>query len=312
MTTPDISLTLFKSIFDNKTNKRIDLKNFDQFENLLLKLSKEHRKGKRDAYLISPATYIEGQTRANRNVLSWGGWAAVDVDDYIPVKNLKEDLNERFGKYRFICYSTASSTRDHPKFRVVFKLTQHVDNERIKFFWYALNREIGELGDIQTKDMSRMYYIPALYSDAYNFFFSSRDGVSIDPEELIKKHPYARKANLTFLEKLPESMRKEVLNHRKSKLTNTDVTWTNYRDCPFFPKNLASEYMTISTTGWYHKMYQIMVAIAGNATKNEYPITSQEIAHMCRQLDQETGNWYENRPLEQEADRALEYVYSNM
>ena len=59
-------------------------------------------------------------------------------------------------------------------------------------------------------------------------------------------------------------------------------------------------------------MYQIMVAVAGNAIKKEYPITSQEISKMCRELDMETGNWYENRPLDKEADRALEYVYKNI
>jgi hypothetical protein len=58
-------------------------------------------------------------------------------------------------------------------------------------------------------------------------------------------------------------------------------------------------------------MYQIMVALASNALKNKYPITAQEIAQLCRELDMETGNWYENRPLEIEADRALEYAYRN-
>jgi hypothetical protein len=59
-------------------------------------------------------------------------------------------------------------------------------------------------------------------------------------------------------------------------------------------------------------MYQIMVAIAGNAIKNEYPITSDEIAVMCKEFDQDTGNWYQKRPLIKEADRALEYVYRNV
>jgi DNA-binding Xre family transcriptional regulator len=54
-----------------------------------------------------------------------------------------------------------------------------------------------------------------------------------------------------------------------------------------------------------------MVAIAGNAIKKQYPITAQEISKLCRELDMETGNWYENRPLDKEADRALEYVYRN-
>ena len=87
--------------------------------------------------------------------------------------------------------------------------------------------------------------------------------------------------------------------------------WSSYRDCPFWPRKLASEYQTITNTGWYHKMYQIMVAIAGNAIYKEYPITSIQIAQLCHEFDQENGNWYENRPLEVEADRALEYAYKN-
>jgi hypothetical protein len=59
-------------------------------------------------------------------------------------------------------------------------------------------------------------------------------------------------------------------------------------------------------------MYQIMVATAGNATSKQYPITAAEIASLCRELDLENGNWYENRPIEKEADRALEYVYKSM
>ena len=67
----------------------------------------------------------------------------------------------------------------------------------------------------------------------------------------------------------------------------------------------------MSNTGWYSKMYQIMVAIAGSAIKRSYPINTQEIATLCKEFDRETGNWYENRPMEVEADRALEYVYKN-
>ena len=48
-----------------------------------------------------------------------------------------------------------------------------------------------------------------------------------------------------------------------------------------------------------------------NAIKNNYPITATEIAYLCRELDIDTGNWYEKRPLDKEAERALEYVYKN-
>ena len=310
--TTGISLTLFKGIYDNKTKRRVDLSDFDALQRVLYDLASVPRKSKKDAELMSPATYKPDTTRANDNVVQWGGWCAVDVDDFVFEGNLKDELISRFGNYRWICYSTASSTISSPKFRLVFPLSKTVRAERIKAFWYALQTELGELGDKQTKDLSRMYYIPGTYAGAYNFIFDHPDGDPIDPDILINKHPAPEKTGNSFLDRLPEDMAKAVIEYRKSKLDNTDIHWTSYRDCPFFPRHLESEYRLISNTGWYHKMYQIMVAVAGNAIKKNYPITAQEISKMCRELDMDTGNWYANRPLDKEADRALEYVFRNI
>ena len=307
-----IKLTIFNSLFDNKTDKRLKLDSFDAFEKFLYKLSQIKKTSKKDAVLISPATYQPDTTRANANVIEWAGWCCVDVDEYIPNGDLKNDLCNKFAHLRFVCYSTASSTVDQPKFRLVFPLRTRVGRDSIRHFWFALNRELGELGDAQTKDLSRMYYIPAKYSGAFNFIFS-HDGDPLDPTDLMRKHPYAEKANLNnFFDRLPDGLQKQIIEHRKGQMDNTHVVWTSYRDCPFFPRKLEAEYRLINNTGWYHKMYQIMVAVAGNAVKRKYPITSNEIAKMCQELDMETGNWYKNRPLDKEADRALEYVYKNM
>jgi len=306
----ETSLTLFKSVFDNKTGRRMDLDNFDQFKELLYSLSEKPLASKEEAMLISPATYQPNTTRANANVVNWAGWCAVDVDDHQFKGNLKDELVTLYNKFSFVCYSTASSREDYPKFRLVFPLTKRVEADNIRAFWYALNTELGSIGDKQTKDYSRMYYIPGNYKSAFNFIFD-HIGDSINPDALMAKHPAPIKSSNSFFDRLPEEMKKQILEHRKAKLDNTDVHWSSYRNCPFFPKNLSSEYRLINNTGWYHKMYQIMVAIAGNAIKNNYPITCNEITTLCRELDQETGNWYENRPLEKEADRALEYVYKN-
>lgn len=313
MTTPVISGTLFKSIFDNKTNKSFSQANWNAFLRVLYDLSTVERKSKRDAMLMSPAIYEKDTTRANRNVIEWAGWCAVDVDDFEVNGDLHDTLLDKFSHYSFCCYSTASSTKDSPKFRLVFPLTCSVRNERIKHFWHALQTELGELGDKQTKDLSRMYYIPAKYAGADNFIFHNDNGSFIDPNELMVKHPYAEKANLNnFFDRLPEDMQKSIIEHRKAKLDNTNVAWSSYRDCPYFPRQLENEYRLISKTGWYHKMYQIMVALAGAAVRNKYPITSAEVAQLCRELDMDTGNWYENRPLDKEADRAIEFVYKNI
>ena len=307
----EISTTVFKSIYDNKTHRRINFPTFPDFEKFLYALSKDKKKGKKDAQLISPATYTADTTRANKNVLDWGGWCAIDVDDHEFKGNLKDELLDRYGKYYFVCYSTASSTVDLPKFRMVFPTRKRVGGDNIKHFWFALNTELNSIGDKQTKDLSRMYYIPGTYAGAFNFIFSNT-GDYIDPDDLMNKHAFIeKKASNSFLDRLPEELQKQIVEYKKAKLDNTSVHWTGYRDCPFFPRRLESEYKTISNTGWYHKMYQIMVALASNALKNKYPITAQEIAQLCRELDIETGNWYENRPLEVEADRALEYAYRN-
>ena len=309
--TVEISLTLFNSIFDNKTTQRLNFKSFDKFEKALYDLSERRIKSKKDAPLMSPACYKPDTTRKNDNVTMWSSWCAVDVDDFIFEGDLYGNLRARFGAYKFVCYSTASSTQSLPKFRLVFPLTKTVQAEKIRHFWFALQTELGDLGDKQTKDLSRMYYIPAKYDNAFNFIFSN-SGNHIDPDMVMTKHPYREKSSNSFFDRLPEDMKKEIIEHRKSKLDNLNINWSSYKDCPFFPKQMVTEYKCINSTGWYHKMYQIMVATAGNAIKNKYPITPQEITNLCRELDVDTGNWYKNRALEKEANRALEYVYKNL
>ncbi len=304
------SLTIFKNRYDNKTHKSMNFESWDEFVSLLYKLS-EKPETKATAPLISPAIYEDGTTRSNKNVRMWGKWAAVDVDDIdIPADKLMEILTERFGHWDFVCYSTASSSVDRPKFRLVFNLMEVVHKDQISKFWYALNTELDSIGDRQTKDLSRMYYVPANYDGAHNFIFHNA-GDPVDIDYLVVKHPYKEREGKSFLERLPEEMQRAVIEHRKQSLNNTSITWTGYTDCPFFPKKLAMEYQTITSTGWYHKMFQIMVAIAGNAVKREYPITAKEIAKLCSEFDKDNGNWYDSRPLELEADSALEYIYRN-
>ena len=311
-TTLAVSATLFDSVYDNKTDKQIEVKDFNAFERILYKLADKPQASKKDAVLMSPAIYKEGTTRANKNVDYWGGWCAIDVDDYTFEGKLEDVLSDVLSPYRFVCYSTASSTTEIPKFRVVFPLRSTIPHGSISAFNFALQKAVGSIGDEQTKDLARMYYSPGKYAGAHNFIFS-RDGEFINPTELMAKYPYEEKANLnSFFDRLPEAMQEQIIEHRKSQLDETHSNWSSYRHCPFFPRKLENEYRAISNTGWYHKMYQIMVAVASNAIKKKYPITADEISVLCRQLDNDTGNWYANRPIDKEADRALEYVYRNM
>ena len=306
------SVTIFKNQYDNKTHRRLDFESWSQFEKFLYKLSQRPLGGKKDAELISPAVYQDGSTRANKNVLAWAGWAAVDVDDHEFSGKLEDELITTYGKYNFICYSTASSKTSFPKFRLVFPLSDKVRSESIKHFWYALNSELGSIGDTQTKDLSRMYYVPAAYNNAFNFVFTNSGGCDINPSDLMSKWEYnSKKDSKSFMDRLPEEWQQQIIEYRKDKLDNNSYTWTGYKDCPFWPKSLATKYVTISSTGWYSQMYSIMIAVAGKAVQRGYPITATEIVSLCREFDIHNGNWYENRPMEVEANNALEYAYKN-
>ena len=315
------ALTIFNSprwwekagryVYDNKTHRRLDLNSWDQYVNFLRKLSERSLNGKQDAELITPAVFKPNSTRKNDNVLCWGGWAAVDVDDLIVEGELEDVLRTRFGDWNYVVYSTASSTVDHPKFRIVFDLGMEVETSKLRHFWYALNQELESIGDEQTKDLARMYYVPANYSGANNFFFVN-SGEPLDLDYVLAKWPYddARNAQ-SFLDRLPPAFREQVIEYRKGKLDNTSYVWSTYADCPFWPRNMAAEYVSISSTGWYRQMYRIMIAIAGKSIEKGYNISATQIVEMCRQFDSETGNWYENRPMEVEANNALEYAYKN-
>jgi hypothetical protein len=305
------SLTLFKSVFDNKTHKRIDCNSYAEFEKLLFDLADQPRKDKKSAPLISPATYKPDTTRANDNVIGWAGWCAVDVDEHVFDGELEKELLNAYGTWNHVVYSTASSTKEHPKFRIVFPLTDDIPKDKIKHFWFALNKELGDIGDPQTKDLSRMYYVPGQYEDAYNFIYNNFSATDMNPYDIMAKHDYVERQG-TLLDNLPPAIKKAMLSHRKNEMTNTNITWNNYKDCPFVNKKMVKEYNLITDTGWYTKMYGIMVSIAGNAIRKKYPITAGEITTLCKEIDYENGNWYKSRPFDKEADRAIEFVYGNL
>lgn len=312
-----LGLTIFNSIYDNKTHRLMRLNSWEALENLLYELSAqpgykpkrgEEWSNKGSSPLITPAVFETGTTRANKNVISWAGWCAIDVDNY-PAGGFTAAV-DLFRGHKFICYSSASSTVEHPKFRIVLPLSGYVPANKIKHFWFALNLEFNALADPQTKDLSRMYYVPARYPGANNFIFTNQSDNILNPTALMLKHTYLDTAAATnnLLAKLPERMQQMVEEYRKSSLVNNRYEWQSYKNCKFVNKKLISEYQMISKSGWYSKMYSIMISIASNAIKSGYPISSEEIARLCKEIDTDTGGWYKNRPLGTEAARAISFV----
>lgn len=318
------SMTIFKPprwwqqqqryVYDNKTHRVMDFECWNDFVDLLQKLSLRQIQTKTDAELISPAVFEDNCPRRNKHVLMWAQWAAIDVDDVDLDDDVKTFVGNQLGDWDCVVYSTASSTQQHPKFRVVFRLTRNVYNNEIKHFWSALNTHIGNINDQQTKDLARMYYTPATYQAADNFFFVNK-GEAIDVDQLLMKYPQpAEKHPVDFLHRLPEQWQQQIVDHRQSLMDNVDVKWINYTDCPFVNKNLINQYKTISSidgTGRYRMIYKIMCSTAASAINNKYPMTTAELVELIRQLDNDTSRRYQHRPLDVEANNAIQYAYQN-
>ena len=305
------SLTLFKSIKDTCTDNQFNFDNWEEFEEAMFELAKKpgQKGGPNSSPLMSPAVYPkeEGVKRSNANVLYWSRWCCVDVDDY---NTSLDGLFAPLEKYYFLCYSTASSRKNKPKFRIVFPLSDIVPKSKIKHFWHSINNLCLGVNDAQTKDLSRMYYVPAKYPDAYNFIFRNK-GEVINTFDIMKQYPWQGNSRKTsFIESLPKGVQKELVEYRKNQLNNV-ITWSGYRDCPFVPKGMASEYAAnagVKSGGNYFRLYKIMVSVAVSAVENKHPITAQEIAMLGRELDNDCGGIYKERNLEKEAETALEYA----
>lgn len=308
-----VSCTVFSSIKDTDTSKVIRFSDFSEFEKFLYQLSEipnrkpdkseEFPKG---AQLLSPAIYKTGTKRANANVLYWDEVAFIDIDEY---EGTFESVIDSFGDCSYVCYSTASSRIDHPKFRLVFPLAEAVPAEKLRHFWYALNSEFLGLVDAQTKDYSRMFYVPGKYPDAFNFIFSKKGDI-IDPDTLMQKHPMIERIRKNLSDFLTPEMKEKLFSMKRDNLSSS-YSWTSYRDCPFVNQTLITEYLAITGSGWYHKMYTIMCSIASIALKKGYDIKAEEIETLCRELDRDTGEWYKTRDMKSEAERALLWAYEN-
>lgn len=309
--------------YDNKTHRRLDLATWADFRRFFYALADIPKMSKKDAHLISPAIYREPQlvdgvlekvTRSNKNVSAWAGWAAVDVDAGPVHADLQAHLAGKLGKWNYLVYSTASSSATQPKYRIVFDLNRHVQADEIRAFWFAIQSLVDNTGDKQCKDLSRMYYTPANYLDANNFIFHN-EGDPIDVDKLLIEHPHIEvKSSSNFLDNLTPEWQQAVMGHRMAAATNTDIRWNSYLDCPFVSQRALDKWNQIAHTdgtGRYRMVYKMMVGIAISAIKKGYPISAGELVALMLEIDANTSNKYQNRPLDVEANNALTFAYRN-
>lgn len=145
---------------------------------------------KKRAPLWSPATYPPGAERKKQNVESVTFFAA-DLDhvtwaDYDAVKDrlLAAGL-------AFVAHSTYRHTADEPRLRVLVPFTEPVPASEWDWVWQSMDETFfGGRLDPQTKDASRMMYVPSCPPDGPEPFTDGcREGKALDWTHLPKPEP---------------------------------------------------------------------------------------------------------------------------
>jgi hypothetical protein len=117
------------------------------------RLARFDERQSKDGRLWSPVTYRPGTTRGKANV-DWVHMLVLDIDHGDLPLDLLSGL-EWFG------HTTFSHTPDAPRWRVVLPLAAPVSGADWPEFWLRANAHFGGCIDPQTKDSSRIFYLPS-------------------------------------------------------------------------------------------------------------------------------------------------------
>lgn len=305
-----IEFSYFNNFFDNKP-QRCFMNSWEDFVCHMKAISDvsgyKPLAGEYDAVssgLISPAIYAEdGMDRNNKNVTGWD-IVCMDIDDGI--KNL-EQVTNHFAPFSYIIYSSPNCTNEHLKLRVVIPLKSRANKEHLKQVWFAMNEWCGGIIDAQTKDYSRLFYVPARYTnkgELYNHIFITNDGITLDWETLMERYPSPPEQDLFKIVNPLLNLKRSIYQNAKGN-PSCDI---DDPDCPFVNKWMREQYALTPAGGHHKAIYVYMLQCCGNAERIDYPLSLEELVYMARQLDDADGGYYDDKKLTDSAKDALEYT----
>ncbi len=121
--------------------------------------------------LWSPVEYDAGTTRGNRNV-RFVEALVVDMDG-------EAFDNAQLDGLEWFAYSTYSHRLDDPHYHLVLPLAEKVPASLWRAVWEELHHKINLVGDPQTKDPARIFYLPQHAPDQ-PFEFHEGHGALLD------------------------------------------------------------------------------------------------------------------------------------
>lgn len=127
----------------------------------------------------SPACYPAGATRLKEKV-EYISCAVFDVEHHEPF----EALQDKLVGCAYIAHSSYRHTPEDPRYRIVLPLVKPVDADAWDATWDRLNHWLGGINDPQTKDASRLYFLPSMPDGAEGHFIEIGEGKPLDIDDL--------------------------------------------------------------------------------------------------------------------------------
>ena len=175
-------LSLFKRKTDNKP-QAVTL----SWQQLCTNFQKPQARLEKDGLAFSPA-YFEPALRNKENVKEVS-LLVLDIDHEADLETLKSRLAAL--QCAFSIYSTHSHLRQtesnpnaEPRFRVVLPLTEPVESDLFPALWQYVKQATGLPLDEAAKDVSRIFYTPAISEKDAPFCSYISDGVFLNWREL--------------------------------------------------------------------------------------------------------------------------------
>lgn len=136
---------------------------------------------KTDAACWSSSTYKAGDKRGNKNVVAIS-MAVIDVDNGLPV----EILIKQIEGYAYHIHSSFSHTLTNPKYRVILPLGQPIEAAEWNQTWLRINAWVGGINDPSTKDVGRIYFMPACPLHSKDKFVFTGEGKLLNISDFAK------------------------------------------------------------------------------------------------------------------------------
>lgn len=145
-------ITLFDNKFDNRPKEKLFA-----IEDFIKHLRNPDIRSVKDGLLWCPARYRNSH-RKQENVTELSA-LELDIDDGATLNEALEPFR-KLG-YFTLYHTTFSHTLEHHKFRIIVPLTRPIPYNKFFYLYCWANKLVGKVVDRQTKDLSRMFYLPS-------------------------------------------------------------------------------------------------------------------------------------------------------